>query len=88
MTSGVVVDKRSVHDLSLEAESLLIRVLLIVIVENTLLPFDFFVILPDDLVDPLYRPFYAGIEVIFYMIVPSSCKPSLLQPIANLAPLM
>lgn len=78
MTGRIIIDHCSIHDLPFEAESLLVCILLIVIVEDAFLSLDFLVIVPHHLIDPLYRPLYARIKVVFDMVIPSPRESCLL----------
>lgn len=76
------------EDLSLEGESFLICIFLIVLVYYTLLFLDVPIALPHNFVDSLYGPFDRRVEIILYVIVPTTIESAFLQQLTNSAPLM
>lgn len=74
--------------MSLEGESFLICIFLIVLVYYTLLFLDVPIALPHNFVDSLYRPFDGRVEIILYVIVPTTIEAACLQQLTNSAPLM
>jgi hypothetical protein len=88
MTGGVIIDEGGVEDLALQAKSLLVGVLFVVVIEDTLLFLDLLIVFTHGFVDALDGPLDARVEVVLDVVVAATREAALLQLRADLAPLV